>query len=192
MDKRKWIEEMEVKRANRKTRAAKAKPIPEFKHTEATGLIQVKKGRGGINWYRYQEKILRPKLLPFANKCLIKRPGTVVQEDNAPAHVSKYQDEVFSIWGIMKLLWPGNSPDLNAIEPCWFWMKRDITKKGALHTEAALKEAWIKSWEELPQETIQAWIKRIEKHIKEVIRLEGGNEYKEGRKKGKEKVRVYN
>jgi hypothetical protein len=46
----------------------RAKPIPEFKHIAKWGLIKVKTGRGGINWYRYQEKILRAKLLPFAKK----------------------------------------------------------------------------------------------------------------------------
>jgi hypothetical protein len=43
----------------------------------------------------------------------------------------------------------------------------------------------------MPQEKIQAWIKRVKRHIKEIIRLEGGNEYAEGRLKGKEKQRVY-
>jgi hypothetical protein len=43
----------------------------------------------------------------------------------------------------------------------------------------------------MPQERIQAWIERIMDHIPEVIRLEGGNEYKEGRLKGKPKNRVH-
>jgi hypothetical protein len=38
---------------------------------------------------------------------------------------------------------------------------------------------------------IQAWIERIILHIKEVIILEGGNEYKEGRLKGQAKNRVH-
>jgi len=48
------------------------------------------------------------------------RPGTIVQEDNAPAHASHYQQEVYDLWEVIKLLWPGNSPDLNAIELTWF------------------------------------------------------------------------
>jgi hypothetical protein len=48
----------------------------------------VKKGKGGINWYRYRKKILEPKLLPWAKKLMGKRPKTVVQEDNAGAHAS--------------------------------------------------------------------------------------------------------
>ena len=169
----------------------RSKPVPEFKHTPKTGLIEVKKGRGGINWYRYQEIILRPKLLPFAKKCLQLRPKTQVQEDNAPAHASKYQEAVFNAWGIQKLLWPGNSPDLNAIEPCWFWMKRETTKKGAITSEKELKLAWIKCWEDMPQERIQAWVERIPVHIEKIIKLKGGNEYAEGRLKGEERIRIY-
>jgi hypothetical protein len=41
------------------------------------------------------------------------------------------------------------------------------------------------------QTKIQAWIKRIMVHIQDIIRLEGRNEYKEGRFKGKGKERVY-
>ena len=48
----------------------------------------MKEGRGGINWYRYQEKVLKPLLLPFARKCKEIRPGIVMQEDNAPAHAN--------------------------------------------------------------------------------------------------------
>jgi hypothetical protein len=77
------------------------------------------------------------------------------------------------------------------IEPCWFWMKRQTTKHGAITSWAQLKEAWIKCWRKLPQEKIQAWIERVALHIQEIIRLEGGNEYQEGRLKGKPKNRVH-
>jgi hypothetical protein len=43
----------------------------------------------------------------------------------------------------------------------------------------------------MPQEKIQAWIERIMIHIQDVIRLDGGNEYKEGRLKGQAKNRVH-
>ena len=42
-------------------------------------------------------------------------------------------------------------------------------------------------WESLPQEKIQAWIKRIPVHIQEIINYKGDNLYKEGRKKGQSK-----
>ena len=77
------------------------------------------------------------------------------------------------------------------IEPCWFWMKRHTTKKGPITLREQLKKEWIKRWEEMPQKKIQVWIERIMAHIKDAIRLEGGNEYKEGRLKGKAKNRVH-
>jgi hypothetical protein len=40
---------------------------------------------------------------------------------------------------------------------------------------------WRKAWDELDQNRIREWIERIPFHIQEVIRLEGGNEYQEGR-----------
>jgi len=83
------------------------------------------------------------------------------------------------------LLWCGNSPDLNAIEPCWPWMKRQTTKKGAPKSRAEAIRAWEKCWEELPQEKIQAWIERIPIHIQKIIELEGGNGYREGRNIGR-------
>ena len=43
-----------------------------------------------------------------------------------------------------------------------------------------MEKAWYQAWEDLPQEQIQQWIAAIPFHIKEIIRLEGGNEYKEG------------
>jgi hypothetical protein len=92
----------------------------------------------------------------------------------------------------MRLLWPGNSPDLNAIEPTWFWMKKETTKRGEVTGKKKLKKAWLKCWKDLSQERIQGWIERIPIHIQEIIRLKGGNEYKEGKNKGQEKRAIYN
>jgi hypothetical protein len=42
------------------------------------------------------------------------------------------------------------------------------------------------TWKELLQEQIQAWIERTPVHIKKIIALEGGNEYREGREHTKQ------
>ena len=88
----------------------------QFKHDEKTGAYVLNEGKGGVNWYRYQEKILKPLLLPFAKKCLEKELDMWVQEDKALANASQYQQEIFNLWEIQRLLWPGNSPNLYAIE----------------------------------------------------------------------------
>lgn len=43
----------------------------------------------------------------------------VVQEDGASLHISSFKDNLYSLSGVTQLLWPGNSPDLNMIEPAW-------------------------------------------------------------------------
>jgi transposase len=155
---------------------------PQWRWTAKTGKLSRGRGSGlGIDWYRYQTTILLPKLIPFAKQCKAQRPQTVVQEDKAPAHDHYVQAYIYNLHNVAKLLWCGNSPDLNAIEPCWAWMKRITTKKGAPKSRAEAIRVWEQCWRDLPQEKIQAWIERIPVHIKEIIRLEGGNEYKEGR-----------
>ena len=91
----------------------------------------------------------------------------------------------------MRLLWPGNSPDLNAIEPTWNWIKRKTTEKGCPTGKKQMKAKWINCWDEMPQSKIQDWVERIYKYVQEVILLEGGNEYKEGRCKGQLKKSVH-
>ncbi len=41
---------------------------PEWKWDKKHGKL-VRDGKGGIDWYRYQNEVLRPKLLPFAIDC---------------------------------------------------------------------------------------------------------------------------
>lgn len=111
--------------------------------------------------------------------------------------------EVYNFHEVRRLLWPGNSPDLNMIEPAWNWLKRRTTARGAPKKREDAIRAWKQAWKDLDQRTIQKWIERIVRHIEKVIELEGGNEYKEGKtgederptkgryKKGELSQRVY-
>ena len=113
---------------------------------------------------------------------MIERPNTIILEDSAPAHCYQIQQHVYKAEDVQKILdWPGNSPDLNAIEPCWAWMKKRTTSRGAPRDKKTGEAEWRQAWADLPQETIQHWIERLIRHIQIVIELEGGNEYKEGR-----------
>ena len=61
------------------------------------------------------------------------------------------------------------------------YMKRRTTKKGAPSVRKTAEMVWTRCWKEMPQRKIQEWIERIPRHIQEVIRLGGSNDYKEGR-----------
>ena len=177
-----WELETKMRRLSLTTKPGRK---PQWRWTKATGKL-VRDSKGGIDWYRYQTKVLLPKLFPFAKSC---GPDTLVQEDNAPSHAHYAQQRIYDVHQISRLLWPANSPDLNMIEPCWPWMKRETTKKGAPKSRAEAIRVWEVCWNEiLTQERIQAWIERIVEHVQQVIKCEGGNEYKEGRKKGRDEM----
>lgn len=155
---------------------------PQWNWTEKTGKL-VRKGKGGkgIDWWRYQSVILVPKMIPFAQRCKEERPQTIVQEDKAPAHTHWAQAKVYDMHQVARLLWCGNSPDLNPIEPTWMYMKRWTTKNAAPRTRADATRLWEQCWQQMPQEMIQAWIERIPRHVQKIIELKGGNEYQESR-----------
>ena len=153
---------------------------PVWKWDKSHGKLIRREG-SGIDWWRYCSQIIIPKLIPFAKECESERPGIIIQEDGASAHISVYQARIYSLAGIIKLLWPGNSPDLNMIEPAWPHLKRVTTKKGPPKTRAEAERVWKAAWKGLEQWRIQAWIERIPRHIEKIIELEGGNEYKEGK-----------
>jgi len=166
-----WELETGMRRLGLRNKAGKK---PEWKLTKANGKLTRGKGKG-IDWYCYQQEILIRKLLPFATVCKSLRPGTIVQEDGAPSHASSHQAVIYQRWKIERLLWAGNSPDLNMIEPSWGHLKRVTTKKGAPKSQPEAEHVWKQAWRELEQWRIQAWIERIMRHIQEVIRLKGGN-----------------
>lgn len=154
---------------------------PQWKWDAKHGKLTRRKG-SGIDWYRYQKEILMKKLIPFAKQC---GPDALVQEDLAPSHAHHAQAAVFSAAEVSRLVWCPNSPDLNMIEPCWPHLKRATTKKGAPKSKSQAELVWKQAWDDLEQSRIQRWIERIPHHIQEVIRLEGGNEYAEGRSKNR-------
>ena len=150
-------------------REAKAKgkePIWQF--NEANGKLIRKSKSGGIDWYRYSEDILKRKLIPFAEAY-----NLIAMEDGAAPHMHKECQKVYNLSLVRKLLWPGNSPDLNMIEPCWYWMKRSTILHRDFESRPRLREIWVEQWQKLEQSKIQAWVQRIVRHIKEVIRLAG-------------------
>lgn len=104
----------------------------------------------------------------------------IVQEDKASAHNSKYQQEIFSLHKILRLIWLGNSPDINIIEPYWPQMKCKTTKKGASKTQKEMEECQYKYWHKLSQKQIQNWITRIPRHLDKICHLKSDNYYKKG------------
>jgi len=155
---------------------------PTWKWNAASGK-QVRTSKGGIDWMRYQQEVLLPKFLPFLRQHQSDPSGALIaQEDNAPAHASRWNREIWKQAGIEILEWPANSPDLSAIEPPWFILKVQTTARGPITSDVVLRRTWTSHWSKLPQSTLQCFVKRIPGNIEWVARLWGGNDYTEGSK----------
>ena len=114
---------------------------PQWKFIKTNSKL-VREGKGGIDFWRYLTEVVDLHLLLFAQECLQTRPGILLVEDGAPCHKHFYTQELWTQKGIPKLEWPGNSPDLNAIEPAWGYLKRKSTDRGLKRTAAALARRW--------------------------------------------------
>ena len=137
------------------------------------------RSRGGIDGYRHREGILKPKLVPWTKEVERQRGISVeVLEDGAPAHVSKFDIEYMEMNGIKKLLWPANSPDINASEHAWSYMRYHISRDYPTSTtREQCAQQWRDEWERLPQEQIDAWIDRIPNVIRQIIAQKGDNNF---------------
>ena len=118
------------------------------------------KGRkGGIDWFIYRERIQTPLLYPFAIAAQAARPGIVIMEDNAPAHINYYHNATREQLGLRKLAWSASSPDLNPIEAIWTEMKDWIKERlGIRITVAGIRLVVEEEWANYP-------LKRINHHI---------------------------
>jgi hypothetical protein len=127
----------------------------EWKFTKVNGKLVREAKRGGIDWFRYLFNVLVPKLFPFAERCKEAQPDTLVQEDRAAPHAHSMQGVFYDIFKVQRMLWPGNSPDLNAIEPCWMYLKKETTKDGPPRTREDAAFRWLRAWNHMPQQKIQ-------------------------------------
>ena len=129
-----------------------------------------KNSRGGIDWYRYQTYTLLPRLIPFINETIERYDECFLVQDGAPAHNAWQQNELLEIQGLTVLPWPGNSPDLNQIEPCWYHLKQYISKQPyPPTTKQSAIEAWDVAWRDLEQGRIGRWCEKMRARMERVM-----------------------
>ena len=134
--------------------------------------------KGGVDWYRYQVFVLIPRLIPFIHDVIATYGHCYLVQDGAPGHVAWQQMGLLEIEGLTILPWPGNSPDLNQIEPCWYHLKQQISKQPFLEAnKQAVKQAWLDGWERLDMEKMGGFCMKMVHRMERVIRVKGDNNF---------------
>jgi transposase len=96
--------------------------------------------------------------------------------DNAAAHKSVQTGQTLNLLDIARLAWPPQSPDLNAIEHCWDYIRAQIKKrKHVPRTEEEVITAWEEEWQNIPVSEINKWIENLEKQLRKVVDHNGDN-----------------
>lgn len=97
----------------------------------------------------------------------------IFQHDNAKPHIAKHTQNWLQQFGVRLLpSWPARSPEFNAIEYVWSWMTSYV-KTQAPTTREQLKRAIRLAWQNIPQDTVRAYIDHIPTVCREVIAANG-------------------
>lgn len=121
-----------------------------------------------INAQRYT-RILSSYVLPMIRA----DPSLHLLQDNAPPHAAAHT----TVWLLRhRVHWyfpyPPKSPDLNAIEKVWSWMKRYVRSRGAPNA-MQLKQRVQQAWDEIPQAIIRSYIIHTVHQVQRVIAANG-------------------
>lgn len=133
--------------------------------------------RGGVDGFRHREGALK-KLVPWVDN--LKKQGIkcVLLQDGAPAHKSQISRDYLTISQLEWLWWLGHSPEVNASEHAWPWIRNHVTHQFTPSTDREQCERqWIASWDALPIEIINRWVMGIPEVVRRIIRNGGKNNF---------------
>ena len=125
-----------------------------------------------INLKKYT-KILDVHLWPVVAKHFAEQPF-IFQDDNAPAHSSKFTRDWKTENAIPGMTWPAQSPDLNIIENAWRIIKLKLQSDVAMiKTHADLIDSVCRLWISLPVGYIRNLYASIPCRLRSVIIAKG-------------------
>lgn len=135
------------------------------------------RARGGVDGYRHREGALK-KVVPWIQSLEKQGIKCVLQQDGAPSHKARISRDYLIIEQVDRLWWPGHSPDVNAIEHAWPWLRQHVTKQFTpSHTSKQCEKQWVSQWEALPIGVINKWVEAIPRQVRRIIAARGKNNF---------------
>lgn len=136
------------------------------------GLLSYQIIRTKLNSSKYIEIIEKALLTIKLNY----KESLILQQDNAPVHVSALSKRFFADNGIITLKWPAHSPDINIIENVWAILSQDVYNgpiiKNLRELETRLFEA-VKNFNTSKKESANNLYKSITSRLVTIITKRG-------------------
>jgi transposase len=169
-------EERELEKAGKKRRG----PAPQLGvFLKKRRLTRGDREKGnGVDWYRLNEFFLEPKVFPWYKELKKEGRSPLLAMDNAGPHKSYYTKIILDLYGIIQLLWPPQSPDLNPIEQIWKYIRQQIRQREHYpENKEQMFKAWEEEWMKVPQHIINHRISKILKRAQQVLDNDGDNNF---------------
>ena len=94
----------------------------------------------------------------------------IFQQDGAPAHLAQMTLDKLVSRTTLLIGWPPNSPDLSPIEQIWAIIKKRISSYETFpKTKEELRDAVLREWNNISQETIDTLVMSFEEKESEFV-----------------------
>jgi hypothetical protein len=130
--------------------------------------------RGGVTAKQYLEVIQEhlPTILDY---------DSIFMQDNAPIHKARIIKDWFEDMGVIVVVWPPYSPDLNPIENLWKMLKERILElypeleilRDNESTKQLLIKAAQEAWEDLEPQLLNKLASEMQKRVDAVKAAQG-------------------
>jgi transposase len=107
-------------------------------------------------------------------ECSVGQLRSILMEDNTLIHASHYTRGYHAYHGVIRMLWPANSPDLNPIKNVWRLLKYRIGKRFP-KTDEEVQRYLSEEWDKMEVSDFQKYILSMKERFQAVIDNDGGH-----------------